>query len=59
VRLGTVGAALVSVCDGSLTAGAALEAIGGLLEEDPAAVRAEGVALLRELVADGLLVWAR
>jgi SAM-dependent methyltransferase len=56
VRLGTVGAALVSVCDGSLPAGAALEAIGGLLGEDPDLVRAEGVALLRELVADGLVV---
>jgi SAM-dependent methyltransferase len=56
VRLGTAGAALVSVCDGSLPAGAALEAIGGLLGADPEEVRAEGVALLRELVADGLLV---
>jgi hypothetical protein len=35
VRLDTVGAALVSVCDGSLSAGAALTAIAALLEADP------------------------
>jgi methylase of polypeptide subunit release factors len=56
VRLGTVGAALVSVCDGSLAAGAALDAIAELLGLDVEQARAEGVALLRELVADGLLV---
>jgi hypothetical protein len=56
VRLDTVGAALVSVCDGSLAAGAALVAIATLLEADPDQVRAEALPLLRELVADGLLV---
>ena len=56
VRLDTVGAALVSVCDGSLPAGAALDAIAELLGEDAGAVRDSAVPLLRSLVADGLLV---
>jgi methylase of polypeptide subunit release factors len=56
VRLDTVGAALVSVCDGSLPAGVALDAIAELLDEDADAVRASAVPLLRGLVADGLLV---
>ena len=56
VRLDTVGAALVSVCDGSLPAGVALDAIAELLGEDAAAVRGSAVPLLRGLVADGLLV---
>jgi hypothetical protein len=56
VRLTTVGAALVSVCDGTLSAGAALDAIAELLEQDPADVRTEGVVLVRDLVGDGLLV---
>ena len=56
VRLDTVGAALVSVCDGTLAAGAALTAIAALLEAEPAQVRAEALPLVRELVADGLLV---
>ena len=56
VRLDTVGAALVSVCDGSLPAGVALDAIAELLGEEPAAVRAGAVPLVRALVADGLLV---
>ena len=56
VRLGTAGAALVSVCDGSLPAGAAVVAIASLLGVDEAQVRAEVLPLLRALVADGLLV---
>lgn len=56
VRLDTVGAALVSVCDGSLPAGVALDAIAELLGEDAGAVRDSAVPLLRALVADGLLV---
>jgi len=56
VRLDTAGAALVSVCDGTLPAGAALEAIAELLGEPPEEVRAEGVELLRQLVAGGLVV---
>ncbi|MBD3784253.1 MAG: methyltransferase [Micrococcales bacterium] len=54
--LSTVTAALVSVCDGELTARAAAAAIAGLLDLDDAAVRAEVVALLRDAVKDGLLV---
>jgi methylase of polypeptide subunit release factors len=56
VRLDTVGAALVSVGEGSLPAGVALDAIAELLGEDAAAVRDSTVPLLRGLVADGLLV---
>jgi methylase of polypeptide subunit release factors len=56
VRLDTVGAALVSVCDGTLPAGVALGAIAELLGTDAAQARAAAVPLVRELVADGLLV---
>ncbi len=56
VRLDTVGAALVSVCDGTLTPGQALPAIAQLLAEPVDDVVARGVAALRELVADGLLL---
>ncbi len=56
VRLDTAGSALVSVCDGTLAAGAAVDAIADLLQVDPLGLRSEAVALLRELVADGLLV---
>jgi hypothetical protein len=56
VRLGTAGAALVSVCDGSLPAGAAVGAIADLLDRDEDELRAELVPLVRALVADGLLV---
>jgi methylase of polypeptide subunit release factors len=55
VRLDTVMAAFVSVCDGTLTAAAALEAIAGLLERESAAVRDEAIPVVRQLVADGLL----
>ncbi len=53
-QLDTAGAALLSVCDGELTAGAALSAIGALLERDD--VREETLPLLRDLVARGFLV---
>lgn len=56
VRLDTAGAALMSVCDGTLPAVAAVAAIAELLEVEPAGLRAELVPVLRELVADGLLV---
>lgn len=56
IQLSTVTAALVSVCDGELTAGVAAGAIAGLLDLDPDAVRAEVVPFVREAVADGLLV---
>jgi methylase of polypeptide subunit release factors len=56
VQLDTAGAALVSVCDGSLQAAAAVSAIADLLDRDEAELRAELVPLVRGLVADGLLV---
>ncbi len=55
VRLDTVAAAVVSVCDGSLTAGRAVTAVCALLEEDAQAARPRLVELLRRLVADGML----
>ena len=55
VRAGTVLAAYLSVADGTLTARAALDAIAALLDIDAGEVRAEGVAQLRDLIADGLL----
>jgi methylase of polypeptide subunit release factors len=56
VRLDTAGAALMSVCDGTLAAGPALEAIAELLGEEPAALQVRLVPLVRDLVADGLLI---
>jgi hypothetical protein len=56
VRLDTVTAALVSVCDGELTAGQALAAIAGLMDLDTQEARGQALPVLRELVADGLLV---
>ncbi len=55
VRLDTAGAALLSVCDGTLPAGAAISAIAQLLEVDEDTLRPALVTLLHELVADGLL----
>ncbi len=55
VRLDTAGAALLSVCDGTLAAGAAIGAIALLLDVDEEALRPSLVELLRGLVADGLL----
>ena len=56
VDLGTAAAALLSVCDGDLTAGAALAAISGLVERETDEVTAEVLPTLRELVARGFLV---
>jgi methylase of polypeptide subunit release factors len=56
VRLDTAGAALVSVCDGSLTADSAIVAISELLAVDLESLRRQLVPLVRELVADGFLV---
>jgi hypothetical protein len=56
VRLDTAGAALISVCDGTLTAEAAIAAIAELLTVDPDSLRRQLVPLVRELVADGLLL---
>ena len=56
VQLDTVLSGLVSVCDGTLTARQALSAIAELLELDPHAVVAAALPVLRDLVADGLLL---
>ena len=53
--LDTLGAALLSVCDGELTARQAVAAIAGLLDLDAAQAHEQAVALLRELVADGFV----
>lgn len=44
------------MCDGDLTAGAALAAISGLVERETDEVTAEVLPTLRELVARGFLV---
>jgi hypothetical protein len=56
VRLDTVAAALVGVCDGSLTARQALGAIATLLDRPEAEVVQTATPLLSALVADGLLI---
>lgn len=56
IPLTTVTAALLSVCDGDLTARAAAAAIAGLLGLDDAGVRDEVVALVRDAAKDGLLL---
>ena len=56
IRLDTVAAGLVGVCDGTLTARRALGAIATLLDQPEAAVAAIAVPMLRALVADGLLI---
>lgn len=58
VRLDTLDAALVSVCDGELTARAALAAIAALLEVAVEPSLAQGAGLLRRLAADGLVTSA-
>lgn len=54
--LDTALAAFVSVCDGELTVAQALDAIATLLDVDRAALVAEELPVIRELVADGLLL---
>lgn len=56
--LDTVGAALLDVCDGDITAGQALTAISGILDVDDRQARRALTPLLRELVADGVLIRA-
>ena len=56
VTLDTVGAAVIGVGDGSLTAGQALTAVCAILREDPCAHRAQVIDLLRTLIADALLI---
>ncbi len=56
VDLDTVSAAFVSVCDGELTAGAALTAIAAVLDRPVEQVRRTALPNVRACVADGLLV---
>ncbi len=51
----TVEAGLVGACDGDLAVGQILDALASLLDEDPAALRRDRTAAVRELVADGFL----
>ncbi|YAL83698.1 DUF7059 domain-containing protein [Dermacoccaceae bacterium W4C1] len=55
VRLDTVSAALLSVCDGQLPAGPALEAIASLTGISADAARDQALPVLRELIADGFV----
>ena len=56
IPMDTALAAFVSVCDGDLPAGAAIDAIADLLQQDRLELRAALLPRLRELVADGLLI---
>lgn len=56
IRAGTALAAVVGACDGELPAGAIVDAVAQLLDADAAALRAELVPQLRELLVGGLLV---
>ncbi|NGO67130.1 DUF7059 domain-containing protein [Streptomyces boncukensis] len=51
----TVGAGFAGVCDGTLSAGQILEAIGQLVGEDPGKLRARTPASIRLLVEQGFL----
>jgi hypothetical protein len=59
VPVGTALAAVVGACDGSLPLGAICGAVAQLLEVDEAALRAEVLPQVRELVLTGLLVLPR
>jgi hypothetical protein len=54
-RVDTVEAGLVGACDGDLTVRQILDALADLLGHDPGTLRRDGVAAVRELVADGFL----
>ena len=58
-RADTVVAGLVGACDGDLTLGQILDALGSLLGEDAATLRQRYVDEVRGLVADGFLEPAR
>ena len=51
----TVEAGLVGACDGDLTVGQILDALGSLVGEDPAVLRRDRLPDVRTLVADGFL----
>ena len=54
-KVDTVGAGFAGVCDGSLTAGAILDAIAQLLGEDPVVLRDRTPDAIRMLVEQGFL----
>jgi hypothetical protein len=56
VPVGTALAAVVGACDGTLTVGAISSAVAQLLEVSPAALLAELLPQVRELVLTGILV---
>jgi methylase of polypeptide subunit release factors len=55
-RVDTVDAGLVGACDGDLTVGQVLAALGQLLGTDPEALVRDRIGAVRELVADGFLL---
>src|SRR5699024_9249601 len=56
VRPATLDAALVSACDGRLSARQAVAAISGLLDRPTDEALVAGATLIRRLAADGLLL---
>jgi hypothetical protein len=54
-QVDTVEAAFVGACDGDLSVGQILDAIGTLTERDPAALRASYLPVVRQMVAEGFL----
>ncbi|WP_435200378.1 DUF7059 domain-containing protein [Janibacter sp. GS2] len=56
IRLDTLDAALVSVCDGELTARQSLAAISALLDQPTGEALAAGARLIRRLAEDGFLL---
>ncbi|WP_051215573.1 DUF7059 domain-containing protein [Granulicoccus phenolivorans] len=55
-ELDTAAAGVVGACDGDLTLGELSDAVAGLLDLDPGALRADLEPVLRTLIADSLLV---
>ncbi|QBI52274.1 N5-glutamine S-adenosyl-L-methionine-dependent methyltransferase [Streptomonospora litoralis] len=58
-RVGTIEAALASVCDGTMPVGPLLDAIAELTDRDPGEIRARTPDVLRSLIAEGFFRVAR
>ncbi|MFE1167250.1 methyltransferase [Nocardiopsis sp. NPDC058789] len=58
-RIGTVEAALASVCDGTMPVGPLLDAIADLMGEDPVMIRERTPEALRTLISEGFFRVAR
>ena len=56
VEPGTALAGVLGACDGELPLAAVIDSVAGLLEVDPAQLRAELVPRIRPLVVDGFLL---